>query len=445
MKTIQFIKSAWVIEVLRLVVLFVFSSFVGFIFSAWSLGIIIGLSLYVIWVFIQINRFESWIKKGAHSKEAPQTSGIWHLIVQHIYQTHKKNRERKKSLASLASRYQSIIKALPDATVVLNEKLEIVWGNKASEDILGITLTEDIGKQISEKFSNPKINELLNCTEQYMEVESVSPKEQQKRLVFTKVQYGDKQTLLIARDISARIALQKMRKAFIANASHELRTPLTVISGYLEMLACDEDLPEGLNKIVNNAHTQALRMDSILNALLILSKLEEKGRNEDSGELLDAPNLINQIVLDFQKSKNRNTHSIKLKVDETLLIKMVEMEFYSLFQNLLSNAYKYSDDGSEIFICWSKDENGQACLTVKDCGEGIAGEHLERLTERFYRVSKERSRKVGGTGLGLSIVKHIIENNGGFLDIKSELNVGSTFTACFPKYRIQYQENPEFV
>ncbi|MCF6194270.1 MAG: ATP-binding protein, partial [Kangiellaceae bacterium] len=131
-----------------------------------------------------------------------------------------------------------------------------------------------------------------------------------------------------------------------------------------------------------------------------------------------------------------DTHDIQLKIDQGLKIKVVEREFFSLCQNLLSNAIKYSDKGSTIELCWNLSEDGQACLIVSDNGEGIAAEHLKRLTERFYRINVSRSRQVGGTGLGLSIVKHIMENYGGYLDIESEFGVGSTFKACFPVYRV---------
>jgi len=122
----------------------------------------------------------------------------------------------------------------------------------------------------------------------------------------------------------------------------------------------------------------------------------------------------------------------------------VETEFYSLCQNLLSNAVKYSSPGATIKVCWSLSDDKKACLKVIDNGEGIAQEHLSRLTERFYRVNTNRARKVNGTGLGLSIVKHILENYGGYLDIQSELTVGSTFTACFPSFRIQDKRSSDY-
>ncbi|MGB0496166.1 MAG: phosphate regulon sensor histidine kinase PhoR [Kangiellaceae bacterium] len=432
----KLLNNVWLAEIARIVVALISATIFSIITNQWLLSFVIHFSIYVFWIFIQIARFERWIKFGAHTKDAPSTSGIWSLIVEHISETHKKNRERKKSLSNLANRYQSIIKALPDATILLNENYEIVWGNKASIEILNVDLSRDIGKNIGVLLTDPMIQELLNYPDQFMEVEMVSPINLQKHLVFTKVQYGDKQTLLIARDVSQRKALQKMRKAFVANASHELRTPLTVISGYLEMLDSDEKLPSTINRLVNNAHQQAKRMDKILDDLLILSKLEEKSFSKNIGEPLDVVQMIDRLVSDLEKTSTDKLNVIESDIAPKLKVKAVESEFYSLCQNLISNAIKYSDDKTLIQISWKVAENGQACLKVVDQGEGIAPEHLERLTERFYRINVSRSRTIGGTGLGLSIVKHVMDNHGGHLKIESELGVGSSFSAYFPEYRV---------
>ncbi len=429
-------NNAWSIELLRILLVIVSTLAFGFSSGYWLFSVVFHFLLYIVWIMIQLRSFERWIRNGAHSKNAPDTSGIWELIVQHIYRTQKKNIERKKSLSSLAKRYQAIMKALPDATIVLNENSEIEWANQAAEDILGVDIGRDTGHRVDNIIRDLLIQELLNDSSLKSSVEMVSPVDQQKTLILTKVEYGDNQTLLTARDISQRLALQKMRKAFIANASHELRTPLTVISGYLEMLDGDKDLPESVNKMIFNAYKQANRMDQILNDLLSLSKLEEKRSSDNLDDIINVAELIEKLVADFNKTTAKDTHQIQLNINRSLKIKAVEVEFFSVCQNLLSNAIKYSSNGSLIKICWDLADDGTALLQVSDNGEGIALEHLSRLTERFYRINVNRSRDVGGTGLGLSIVKHIMENHGGYLDIQSELNMGSTFTAYFPNFRI---------
>lgn len=428
-------NSAWSIEFSRIVMVVVSTLVFGLVSGNWLLSVTINGGLYVGWNAYQLRRFERWIRAGAQTSSAPDASGVWELIVQHIYRTQKANKDRKKRLAQLASHYHAIMSVLPDATVVLNQHLEVEWVNKISQSMLGIDANRDVGQKFSNIVRVTDITRLVESAPDAEEIEVVSPVDSNKMLVVKKIHYGDGKILVTARDISQRIALQKLRKAFIANASHELRTPLTVISGYLEMLVDDDDLPTSLSNIVQNTYMQAQRMDNILGDLLVLSKLEEKGFSADSGKLISVKPMITRLVNDFQKTKSN--HSIQLELDETIQVQVIESEFYSLCQNLISNAIKYSPEGSVIKVNWALNSQGGACLKVIDQGEGIASEHLARLTERFYRVDQTRTRKVNGTGLGLSIVKHIMENYGGFLDIESQLNVGSTFSACFPKARIQ--------
>ncbi len=429
-------NHAWSTEASRLIFLLVSIFIFGFVSGYWLLSVIFHFIFYIAWVVFQLRSLERWIGNGAHSVRAPNTSGIWALIVQHIYRTQKKNKDRKKMLSDLAKRYRAIMKALPDATIVLNEHLEIEWANQIAEEVLGVDIDRDTGHRVDNIIRDLSIQELLYCEGSKTEIEIISPIDEHKTLILSKVRYGENQVLLTARDISQRIALQKMRKAFIANASHELRTPLTVISGYLEMLNDDEQLPSSMKQLMSNAHLQAIRMDRILGDLLTLSKLEEKGFSEERGEILNVFNLITQLVSDFEKPSAKKSHNIEINIEKGINITLIEREFISLCQNLLSNAIKYSAEGTTIKLCWQLAENHHACLRVSDNGEGFAPEHLSRLTERFYRINVNRSRKVGGTGLGLSIVKHIMDNCGGYLDIQSELNVGSTFTAYFPKNRV---------
>ena len=182
-------------------------------------------------------------------------------------------------------------------------------------------------------------------------------------------------------------------------------------------------------------------MEKILDDILVLSKLEARGFSKGRGKIIDIPLLLQRVVADFEVSTIDKDYTFKLEFDPDLMLKIKEGEFYSLCQNLISNAVKYSSSGADINISWLSNEKGEACLTVVDHGEGIAEEHLSRLTERFYRINIERNKKISGTGLGLSIVKHILDNYGAYLDIKSELHKGSTFSACFPINRVFSSNN----
>jgi two-component system phosphate regulon sensor histidine kinase PhoR len=428
-------NNAWTIEYTRILVALGSAALFGLVSSQWLLSVILHAGIYIGWNLYQLKIFEEWIRKGAPVKSAPDSSGVWSLIVQHFYRSQTSNKNRKKHLTTIANHYHAVMSALPDATVILNNKLEIEWANKPSHDILGIDVVRDVGHPIDNIIRDLGLQKLLSSADKST-IELLSPLDNLKTLNFAKLPYAEDKTLLIVRDVSQRIAIQKLRKAFVANASHELRTPLTVISGYLEVLDTDEELPTPVNKVIHNALGQAQRMEKILNNLLVLSKLEEKGVSKNQGDIIKVPELISRLVGEYDSSSKATKHKFELNVDPTLTLTGIEQEFYSLCQNLISNAIKYSPEDSTINICWTKNSHNFACFSVTDTGEGIAKKHLLRLTERFFRVNVNRERRVQGTGLGLSIVKHILDNNGGFLDISSQLGKGSTFCACFPKSRI---------
>ncbi len=430
-------NNAWTVEISRIVVLAVAAILFGIVSGWWVVAILLPCVIYIVWMLVQIRALERWIRLGAKHSLALDSSGIWQLIVQHIVHAQRKNRERKQRLSEMARRFEATIAALPDATLVINAHCEIELTNQAAQDILGIEKKRDLGQRIDNLIRDPQLHELIESSESVAQLDIESPVDRRKTLTVTCVDFGESRKLITARDISQRMAVQKLRKAFIANASHELRTPLTVIAGYLELLESEPEMSEMVRKQIYNASQQAARMRKILDDLLTLSKLEEKGYDQDSGSLIDMPGLVQKLVADFQRTKAKGSHKIEIDVDSSIWIRSIESDLYSLCQNLLSNAVKYSPEGSVIKVYWGLNAAEQLCFEVTDNGEGVAPEHLSRLTERFYRVNVSRSRQVGGTGLGLSIVKHILENHGGYLEIKSELAQGSTFSACFPSYRME--------
>ncbi|MGX5172750.1 phosphate regulon sensor histidine kinase PhoR [Aliikangiella sp. IMCC44653] len=434
-------NNAWTVEISRILVLAAAAILFGIVSGWWVVAILLPCIIYICWMLIQIRALERWIRIGAKHSLALDSSGIWQLIVQNIVHAQRKNKERKKRLSQMARRFEATIAALPDATVVINQHREIELTNQAAYDLLGIHKSTDLGQRIDNLIRDPLLHQLIESQQTVSQIDMTSPIERGKSLSITCVDFGENRKLVTARDISQRLAVQKMRKAFIANASHELRTPLTVISGYLELLESEPELSKSTRTQIVNASSQATRMTRILDDLLTLSKLEEKGYDANSGEVVDMPNLILKLVSDLKKTSALGSCEIATEVDEKLYIKGVEVELYSLFQNLISNAVKYSPEGSSIKVVWGLSNEQELTLAVIDHGEGVAPEHLSRLTERFYRVNATRSRQVGGTGLGLSIVKHILENHGGYLHVESELGEGSTFSARFPKSRLILTES----
>lgn len=226
--------------------------------------------------------------------------------------------------------------------------------------------------------------------------------------------------------------LERMRQDFVANVSHELRTPLTVIHGYIETLL-DQDLDETQpwKKVFLQMHQQTLRMENLIEDLLLLSRLESQETEATDEKEIDVSALLETICNEARELSGESQHHIELHADKKLFLLGVHNELRSLFSNIIFNAVKYTPPKGHITVEWFS-KNNQANFQVRDTGIGIASEHIPRLTERFYRVDPARSRASGGTGLGLAIAKHVLIRHEGELDIVSEQGKGSTFTCVFP-------------
>jgi len=242
--------------------------------------------------------------------------------------------------------------------------------------------------------------------------------------------YGNNEHLMLVRDVTRIHQLEQMRKDFVANVSHELRTPLTVITGYLETLLDNvEDVNPRWSRALQQMSQQGSRMQTLLNDLLLLAKLEATDYPSDNQPVaVDA--LLNAIKSDAQALSGPRNQRISLEATPGVYLKGSESELRSAFSNLVFNAVKYTQDEGHIRIRWWADEQG-AHLSVQDSGMGIDAKHLPRLTERFYRVDSSRNSNTGGTGLGLAIVKHVLLRHRGRLEISSVPGHGSTFTCHF--------------
>ena len=254
------------------------------------------------------------------------------------------------------------------------------------------------------------------------------------QLQYAITRYGPGDRLMVVRDVTRLHNLEQMRKDFVANVSHELRTPLTVVVGYLEtMLDLDDDLNPRWKRPLQQMQQQANRMQALLNDLLLLARLETSD-NPSEDELVDVRPLLEHIRKDAEALSGERGHRITLEIDGNTRLYAIEGELRSAFSNLAFNAVKYTPDGGDITLRWHSDAQGQH-LSVIDNGEGIAPQHLMRLTERFYRVDTSRNSTTGGTGLGLAIVKHVLLRHQGKLEIKSDVGKGSCFSCHFPPAR----------
>jgi two-component system phosphate regulon sensor histidine kinase PhoR len=247
------------------------------------------------------------------------------------------------------------------------------------------------------------------------------------------IPYGVNNRLLISRDITQLQRVEAMRRDFVANVSHELRTPLTVVNGFVENLQDMTDLNGGhARRALQLMAEQTRRMEHLVADLLTLSHLEND-QSPLAEDRVDMAALLDELHNEG-KLLSENAHALRLEVASGADLLGNREELRSAFGNLLSNAIRYTPKGGAIVLRWSE-RDGQPLFSVQDSGIGIAAQHIPRLTERFYRVDRSRSRETGGTGLGLAIVKHIAMRHQARLEVTSEEGKGSTFTLVFPARR----------
>ena len=414
----------------RLGFVIVLSVFLGTISEQLTLVLLIAVSGCLLWQLWELYRLERWVRDNK-SIDPPPIGPVWEEIATRIGALRRQNRKRKRKFSRLLERFQQATAALPDAAVILDEHDHVVWCNSASQALLGLVQGRDIGLPVANLLRNPTFVSFLAQRRPAESVDFPSPLDSGQTLNARLVPYGKKQRLLLVADISRVRRLEQMRREFIANVSHELRTPLTVVVGYLETLL-DSDSPtlEPWRQPLRGMRQQAGRMLHIIEDLLMLARLETQ-RDRTPGKPVAVPRLLADIADDAVALSGEQNHQIDLTAEPDLWLLGCEKELRSAFSNLVFNAVRYTPAGGIIEIHWFADANG-IHLVVTDNGEGIAPQHIPRLTERFYRVDRDRSRGSGGTGLGLSIVKHVLTNHSGHLRIISELGKGSRFVCDFP-------------
>lgn len=422
-------------EVLKAVLRALFGALLGWLFGQWLLGLTLGIALYLLMHLRYLAALRRWFD-APKQVELPEPGGIWGEIFESLLTLQRRNRKRKKRLAAIVSEFQASTEALPDAAVVLGERGEIVWLNTAARTLLGLRTPQDLGQRLPNLIRHPAFTEYFTQGEYEGEVEAPSPIHAQLTLAYRIVPYGNGQRLLVARDVSEMRRLELVRRDFVANASHELRTPLTVLRGYLDMMGADagSGALAAWRGPIEDMRAQAQRMESLINDMLKLARLEADSPLARQ-DLVDVPGLLRRVV-DDARALSKGEHRFETEIQPELFLLGREAELQSVFSNLVSNAVHYTPPGGVIRVRWKADGEG-AQFSVADTGIGIAEKDIARLTERFYRVDVGRSRASGGTGLGLSIVKHALERHDGRLRIDSELGVGSTFSCQFPVHRLQ--------
>ena len=406
--------------------------------SGWvaALGFLAGIQAFVmlrrLW---QEYRLSRWLE-NPDEVDPPDATGTWGDIFYRLQKLQRRQKASRGELTSALEQFEHAAMAVPDAMVILNGNEQIEWCNPASRTYMGLDCERDRGQFVRYLLRQAHFLEFLDAADYSRRLVCKSPINRELTLSMQLVPFGEGKKLLVARDITDLERVDAMRRDFIANVSHELRTPLTVVGGFVETLADAPDLPPGESRRYFDLmldHTR--RMQHLLDDLLTLSRLESAD-HALKDEPVNVPGLAQALKAEAE-SLSRGQHRVKLEIDTSAWLKGNLQEIRSALGNLVSNAVRYTPAGGEIALAW-RERNGEGIFSVTDTGEGIAAEHIPRLTERFYRVDRSRSRETGGTGLGLAIVKHVLTRHGARLDIQSIPGKGSTFSAVFPAQRMQY-------
>ena len=388
--------------------------------------------IYLVWHLANLYRLDNWLRRGRQFA-TPSSLGVWGEIFNHFYRLRRRDRERKRRIAYLLREFRNSTSAMPDAIVLLDALWEIIWFNDAAERLLGLRPGQDLRRRIGNLIRHPDFVGYLRHGSYEEPVDIPAPASPGVRISLRIVPYGSDQRLLIARDVTRLYRLEEMRRDFVANASHELRSPLTVIGGYLDAMRADSRLENDWGVPLAEMEHQMQRMMAIIKDLLELSRLETEAREAPFAPV-DVPALLQRVQREAL-ALGHGPRDVQVEIGEPLWILGSESELYSVFSNLVFNAMRYTPDSGRIRIRWAARGDG-AEVSVSDTGVGIAAEHIPRLTERFYRVDRSRSRDSGGTGLGLAIVKHVLQRHSADLSVESELGKGSVFTCRFPAERV---------
>ncbi len=368
----------------------------------------------------------------------PSASGAWGAVFDALHRRARLASAEREHATQELDRFRRAAEALPDGVMILDGHRSIEWMNLHAEACLGLKGSVDTGSRITHLLREPEFLEYLDSPDHRgMPLELHTQRNPGRSLQVQAAPFAAGRTLLLVRDVTQLQKLATMRRDFVANVSHELKTPLTVTLGFVETAldAVDDTPPQEIAQYLRAAAEQARRMQQLIDDLLTLSSLET-----DSPPPLEDPIDVAVLLADIREevaalSAGRHRITLENQGPRGLLGSMRELR--SAFANLAGNAVRYTPNGGEIVLRWSADDSAGGRFSVRDSGIGIPAQHLLRLTERFYRVDRGRSRDAGGTGLGLAIVKHVLERHQAVLQVESEPGQGSLFSAVFPPHRVQ--------
>ncbi|WP_231733935.1 phosphate regulon sensor histidine kinase PhoR [Limnohabitans sp. Rim47] len=412
-----------------------------------AMAALLAVFVFAVFLIWKTYRIERWLSQADLHTPLPWT-GVWSEIAHRIQRL---LRQREKQAAAAEQRLQYFLQAIqasPNGVTLLDAQGRIEWCNSTASSHLGLDARRDLNQHIVHLVRDPVFSKYFALDVHDSDVVMdgrASSLAQTPKLSVQLHAYGEGQLLLLTRDITSVTLADAMRRDFVANVSHEIRTPLTVLSGFVETLQSIPLAEAEKQRYLQLMAVQAERMQSLVADLLTLSQLEGS-LPPGLYEKVDLPGLMSRLaadavalssVLSGHDGEERGpVHDLVFEPAPRWALLGVQSELLSAMSNLVSNAIRYTPAGGAIHVAWSRTSDG-ATFSVSDTGPGISPEHLPRLSERFYRVDRSRSRETGGTGLGLAIAKHVVQRHGGEFRIQSEVGKGSTFMLVLPASRIE--------
>jgi two-component system phosphate regulon sensor histidine kinase PhoR len=432
---------AWRISV------FTFLQIAGALIGRWlggDLGMAAGLACAaLVWLVIdtlRAFRVIEWLRRPGDA-QAPSMAGLWGEVADRARRMLRQREIEAQDAQSRLQEFLAAIQASPNGVVLLDAQGRIEWCNQTAADQFGFDQQRDLMQQITNLLRDPLFTAYFNSGGHDREVMIPGPGSSPSRPVKLSVHlhpYGQGRSLLLSRDVTALEQAEAMRRDFVANVSHEIRTPLTVLMGFVETL---QNLPleaQERARYLALMAQQAQRMQTLVSDLLTLSRLEGSPL-PGVGEWTPVATLMAQCEQEASALSHvlGKAQEMRFAPAPAVEIAGAPSELLSALSNLASNAVRYTPAHGSIEVAWRTLPDGRGEFSVRDTGPGIAPEHIPRLTERFYRIDRSRSRETGGTGLGLAIVKHVAQRHGAELRIDSVPGAGSTFSILFPASRVR--------
>ena len=429
------------ISVLSRFFFIVFLAFIAAYFTLFNLGadwaIAVGicfLAIPLVYTYLNLAKLAKHIQ-GDSLEQMSLPSGLWEEAIFKLQRLVKNLKERMRTIEQQHEHFIEAFQASPNGIVMLDENDQIEWCNAIAEQFFGLIYKRDVLQRINFLIRRPEFVQYLSKREfeEPLLLERMGP-DSRFSLMLQAFPFGQNRHLLLVQDVTDLQKADAMRRDFVANVSHEMRTPITVLMGFLETVQSLDLEKSQREQYFDMMMSQAQRMKSLVEDLLTLANLEVNS----------LPASINKVNIETLMALLRNDaialsqgkHSLNFEKLSDLNLLGDERELLSAFSNLVSNAIRYTPESGSIHIQWQLNPDEQLEFSVSDTGPGIASEHLSRITERFYRVDRSRSRDTGGTGLGLAIVKHIANRHQAQLIVESTPGKGSTFTLRFPKERL---------